>query len=756
MFIEDVAPFVQHESRANPFWYFIDTSALFNGVDSRLIKTGNSAGDATQWTVSFWIKPCSTTDRRQIFTSILNTEGYPNTGIWHTADMRIGVDEWSGTATEWVFQSGGNLLADTTAWHHMVIAYDSTLTDEAARVKVWKNGLRIIPTEYTPPNLNHISDIGKGWDWLIGGLYDGRFDLDSYLSELHLINGQALTPVDFGSFSNAVSGLWTPKRYTGAYGTNGFHLDFSDSTQLGRDTSGNGHHFTCGGSPLQTSDTPTNNGLTWDRFNMTGAILTKGNRHASCGGVSPYARIYGTLPLTKGKYCFGIKCLAATDGNGSFGVRSTNSNWVSVESPEVGYAQFLGNESTLLSSEGNKTVSPLVYGGTYVVAVNLEENTCAFYRGTDIVGTVNLKPGLSYLPFAMTHNSQHMAHFELIRSELYTAPTGFAKLCANSLPTAQIMRSSKVVDVVSRIGTGQKALVSGLEFQPDFVSVKRRNEVGNWYITDSVRGANKQLILNQQGAQLTDNNIVTSLNHDGYSLGVSPTYAVNGLGDSFLDWCMASGRRQGFDIVTYTGDGVAGKQIAHSLGKAPTFMLIKNVHTGGPDWAIYHKNLGATQYLKFASKAAVTSPAGWNNSEPTSTHFTVGTGTSVNSLGDEYVAYLFTDSDIFKTFSYTGNGSVDGPYIPLGGKPLFLTIKTAVAQWGWLTHDTKRNPFNAVDDYLVLNENSAEVPNYALDNHLFTAHGFKVHGTGLTTNVSGARYVGFAILESTAKYNNAF
>jgi hypothetical protein len=82
------------------------------------------------------------------------------------------------------------------------------------------------------------------------------------MSEIYFIDGQALDPTSFGEFDED-SGIWKPIAYTGTYGTNGFYLEFKDSSALGDDTSGNSNDFTVNNltSIDQTTDTPTNNFL---------------------------------------------------------------------------------------------------------------------------------------------------------------------------------------------------------------------------------------------------------------------------------------------------------------------------------------------------------------------------------------------------------------------------------------------------------------------------------------------------------------
>ena len=68
--------------------------------------------------------------------------------------------------------------------------------------------------------------------------------------------------------TDTLTGTWRPKRYEGTYGTNGFHLDYSDTTStttLGYDKSGNSNHWALVNFVKQDAvhDSPTNNFATW-------------------------------------------------------------------------------------------------------------------------------------------------------------------------------------------------------------------------------------------------------------------------------------------------------------------------------------------------------------------------------------------------------------------------------------------------------------------------------------------------------------
>ncbi len=118
------------------------------------------------------------------------------------------------------------------------------------------------------------------------------------------------------------------------------------------------------------------------------------------------------------------------------------------------------------------------------------------------------------------------------------------------------------------------------------------------------------------------------------------------------------------------------------------------------------------------------------------------------------MAYLFTDSDVFRAWSFLGNGSVDGPFVELGGKPLWSMSKNTSRATNWWQTDSRRNPHNPVNLEVMPNLNAAEVT--APDPRwLYASNGIKI--TTDVTEFNGANdlHIGLAILEST-KYANAF
>ena len=110
------------------------------------------------------------------------------------------------------------------------------------------------------------------------------------MAEVNFVDGQALTPSSFGK-TDAVTGQWIPKKYSGTYGTNGFYLKFDDSSAVGKDSSGNGNNWSTSGHSV----TP---GATYDL--MTDVPTLTSATAANYATLNPllYAASYGYRDLT--------------------------------------------------------------------------------------------------------------------------------------------------------------------------------------------------------------------------------------------------------------------------------------------------------------------------------------------------------------------------------------------------------------------------------------------------------------------------
>ena len=256
-------------------------------------------------------------------------------------------------------------------------------------------------------------------------------------------------------------------------------------------------------------------------------------------------------------------------------------------------------------------------------------------------------------------------------------------------------------------GTGSaQTITNGIDLSGEGGLVWFKNRgVANHGLVDTERTRSSVLFSNATASSHTSGSTgdLTSFNSDGFSIGTNFQISLNSNGDDICSWTFR--KAPGFfDIVTYTGNGVQGRTISHNLGSTPGMIIVKRTDSSRY-WAVYHRSLGATKYLRLnETNAESTSNQIWSNTEPTSSVFTVHDNATVNISGASYVAYLFahddqsfgTNSDeaIIKCGTYTGNGSSSGPVIDLGFEPQWLLIKSATGSnadgIGWYLFDSMR------------------------------------------------------------------
>jgi hypothetical protein len=307
-------------------------------------------------------------------------------------------------------------------------------------------------------------------------------------------------------------------------------------------------------------------------------------------------------------------------------------------------------------------------------------------------------------------------------------------------------------------GTGAaQTITNGIDLDGEggLVWTKGRNASQSHGLWDTDRGVTKYLVSENTNAQATYSGL-TAFNSNGFTLGSGNEW--NQSGNTFASWTFRKAEKF-FDVVTYTGDGVAGRTVAHNLGSVPAMMIVK-CSTTPTGWAVYHSSLGATKYLQLdVTSAAGTSSVFWNNTAPTDSVFTVGSSPWINTNGDTYVAYLFAsdaggfgddgDESIIKCGSYTGNGSTDGPEIDLGFEPQFILLKNADAATSggiicnWRIYDAMRGWTTGGEEArLFPNLSIAENSNDDMD---ITATGFKVTNDQGSVNGSGQTIIYIAI-----------
>lgn len=319
-------------------------------------------------------------------------------------------------------------------------------------------------------------------------------------------------------------------------------------------------------------------------------------------------------------------------------------------------------------------------------------------------------------------------------------------------------------------GNGSTQSITGVGFQPDFLWVKARSNTGNNLLVDAVRGGTadtmRTLLSNQTVVEQDDitnsgqsvyyGNIKT-LDSDGFTVsnnGIVSPDECNGSGRTYVAWnwkangagvsntagtitsTVSANTTAGISIVTFTSQSSGTGTVGHGLGVAPSLIITKSRAVSG-SWSTYHASLGNTQviYLDLTNAAATASTV-WNNTSPTSSVFTLGTGFA-GSLS--LVAYCFAPVSGFSAFgSYTGNGSATGPSVTTDFEPTWLMIKRTDTTGDWIILDSVRDTANPRDKFLEPNTTDAEATGNDVD---FNATGFQLKSTSAATNASGGTYI---------------
>ena len=719
--------------------YQISRSLRFNSADTAyLTRTPASASNRKTWTWSAWVKR-GAMDRASRYTLFASRPtANPYTLFYFsgsTQSNRYGLrfeDSSADLATTQVFR-------DPSAWYHIVLAVDTTQATASNRIKMYVNGSQItVFSTASYPSQNTDMLINNTTEQCIG---DNTYDVsteayDGYMTEVNFIDGQALTPSSFGE-TNAQTGVWQPKAYSGSYGTNGFYLNFSDNSNttaatLGKDYSGNGNNWTpnnfsvtAGAGNDSLVDSPTSYGTdtgvggtvrgnycTMNPLQLKLATLTNGNLTYSAGSSSGNNYPCGsTLGVSTGQYYWEINVTSLSAYLGIGIASASDLGTLVINNSPIGfsassYSVFESGSKCNNSSSSAYQTGGYATGNVVGVAFDATNGKIWFSKngvfpnsGDPAAGTNAAFTSISantYLPALSGFDNTLNANFGQ-RPFAYTAPSGFKALCTQNLPTPTIgattaTQAGKYFNPVLYTGTGSSLGVTGVGFQPDWVWLKNRSAGNNHQLFDAVRGVQKAIYSDLTLAEATNANALTAFGSDGFTLGSES--GINGSGSSYVSWnwkangagstntagsitsTVSANTTSGFSIVTFTIPASGVSTVGHGLGVAPSMMLLKR-RDGVYQWLVYHASLGNNSYLvlndTLASQTAATL---WNSTTPTSTVFTLGTAWPANLPNATMVAYCFAPIAGYSAFgSYTGNGSTDGPFVYTGFRPAYVLIK---------------------------------------------------------------------------------
>jgi len=774
--------------------YNIERSLRFDGA-AYLNRTFTTPTANTTWSWSCWLKR-STLATTSFLLGLSSDCGF---GFTSTDELRL----WNNAGT--TLATSTAVFRDTSAWYHIVFISNGTT------IKGYVNNVEYLSYTGTVTNINSavVHNIGRdptGTRFYVGG----------YLTEVYFIDGSAKTSSDFGQY-NGNTGVWEPKAYSGTYGNNGFYLKFADNsgttaTTLGKDSSGNGNNWTpnnfsvtAGTGNDSLVDTPTPYGTDTgvggevrgnyctlnplDNPNTTYAVSQNGNLYANLGtGAGTF--LSGTMHVLGGKYYW--EFTPTSVGNGlALGITYGSTTTTDANSKAIFYS-FTGGKRIFGTDSA--------YGASYAandvigVAVDGIAGTIEFFKNGTSQGvitnsTISLQ---QFRPFIFNNSSSAgsltfcnfgQRPFEKWNGSAYvanTAPSGFKALCTTNLPTPTIGATSTTqADNYFDIGlvTGSSSVDQTITtaFAPDFYWSKSRNDTLDHGLYNTIVGGNKYLSSNTTTAETTSTANIVTFNSTGVSLKAGGSI-INDAPRTYVGWLWRGGgtgvtntagsitstvsanTTSGFSIVTYTGTG-ANATVGHGLGVAPDFIIIKDRTAARTtdQWPTYHRSIGATGGLVYlnSNNGGTAASVVWNNTNPTSSVFSIGTWGGINYNTDNFVAYCFAAVPGYSAFgSYAGNGTTtgDGPFIYTGFRPAFVMLKAYIGSGeNWAIYDKSRIGYNSSN--YVLFPNLPNIENAATTHIDLLSNGFKLRSGN--QNLSSYSYIYAAFAESPFKYSLA-
>ena len=531
-----------------------------NNNAPQLKRTGSST--SSSYTVSMWFKYTGV-GRNEL--NLLFSLGQSNDG--NSAFMGIDNNDrfvlYDGAAGGYQFTST-RVYRDPSAWYHFTLSVNSN------SYTIYINNESI--------DTGTIRSLDTSSDGLrIGIQYGNYYPFHGYIADFYLIDGYAYDSSFFG-YTDFQTGKWRPKRYEGAYGTSGFHLEFKDNSStstLGKDTSGNGNDFTTYNFAVSDSmpDTPTNNFATYDILAESGGSYSEGNLKV----VSTADSASSTIGFTSGKFYFEVY------------VDATNNMYIGVIPIDFGLNplrgggwnhgaiayKFNGDQYSLKAGQSSATAS---YGSSYTAgdiigcAVDVDNDTVTFYKNG--VSQGNTTNGVSYMSPTGAKDQTYGAIVycnggnNIMRANFgqdstfqgtvsaggnkdasgmgdfkYAVPSGYNALCSKNLPpnVPYIIRPQKHFDTLLYTGNGSSQTISGLNFAPDWVWIKNRNSSSarSHILTDRIRGATKSLLLPETDAETTQVQDLSAFTSDGFTVGNYER--VNENSKNLVAWCWKAG-----------------------------------------------------------------------------------------------------------------------------------------------------------------------------------------------------------------------
>ena len=455
--------------------YDIDNSLKFESDNTERVNkaagTISGAGNRKTFTISFWTKRTEINGVKQYLFEAGNSDANDD-----RFTLRFGTGDTFDIQSQSSWLITNRIFRDTSAWYHFVIKVDTTDGTAANRIKLYVNGVE--ETSFSTDNRssinqNHDFPVNNTEDHIIGNSQiEGSKYYNGYIAEWIQLDGTAAAPTSFGEFDDD-SGIWKPKDPSAlSFGTNGFWLDFEDSSNLGNDASG-GTDFTLTNITAadQSTDTCTNNFATLNRLFKypSSQVINEGaTKVARTSGSGLNKTFISNIAVTAGKWYAEFKPTAG-GSNYVVGIMpiSTSSN-VALDGNHLGNSDFTGSlgyyspDGSMLAAGNSANGS---FGNSYTgddiigVALDMDNRKVYFSKNGTYQNSQDPTNGTNAITLTDTSDGYHIGftydtsgtvecnfggyHVNTLSSAAadgngfgsfeYAPPTGYYALCGKNL-----------------------------------------------------------------------------------------------------------------------------------------------------------------------------------------------------------------------------------------------------------------------------------------------------------------------------------
>jgi len=749
--------------------YTLDQSLKFDSDNQAYLqRTFSSPTNNKIYTFSFWFK---------VGKQSPNSEGQRILYAGSSGSDEVGFN--NDGQLQFFYNAGNSSIKtnakyrDNSAWYHIVAVADTTQGTSSNRLKLYVNGSQVTSLATTNyPSQNQTGQINSAIAHNIGlSFSNANARIDGYLAEVNFIDGQALTPADFGE--TGTYGEWKPIEYSGTYGTNGFYLPFKqDYTVEGFSTvtwKGNdaANHY-IGGTGFQPDFTwikkrdaagshaifdSVRGATKYLSSNQTAVESTQATTHKSWstdgftvgsdGASNSSSNNYVAWNWDMGsktdtKTITGVSGGVTTTSEKKFGTASlsmqggSNSRHYKIDDhPDWDF----GSGDFTIELWIRQASNPSAYDGIISFA-----DSSATSKGFGISYNVN---GYIYFASHLGDAVSVVAHDAVLSNSTWhhiavSRSSGTTKLFINGTEEDSATDNNHYITTPN----GGYGIALG-RYYPNVDEKLFHGEFDEIRISNSARYTGNFSVATS--AYTTDDNTKLLMHCDGaHAAAVFKDHSAstpNTNGSITSD--VAANPTYGQSIVSYTGNGAGSATVGHGLSAAPEMIFIKG-RSAASGWRVDHTSLSSGKVLKLESTGAEVTDDSFGTH--TSTNIALGSNGSVIDNNVTFIAYCFHSVTGYSSIgSYSGNGSSTGASVTTGFKPAWVMIKNASSSGNsWFIYDNTRNPTNRANHALAADTSAAEA-NYSVVD--FDSNGFQIHGTYGFANDNGDTYIYMAFAD---------